>query len=166
MATAYPRTSWRFGIGNVMRSPIQPPAVGAMASPGRQVKGFMLIGFDGIERLFQDVQVCLNHRLAAVEAQTDAPPAQPELFADGADHIVGERAGLVGPLLARRQNVGGAEPVADGRGLLQHALAAQRADGIDQRTQILHAVHLNVESADHFRLRHQPHAGLGHNAEI
>ncbi len=139
---------------------------GRTASPGRQLKGFMLIGLDGVERLFQNVQVGLDHGLAPVETQADAPPAQTELLADGADHIIGQRAGLVRPLLAGGQNIGGAEPVADGRGLLQHAFATQRTDGVDERTQVLHAIHFDIEPAHHFRLRHQPHAGLGHDAEI
>ncbi len=119
-----------------------------------------------LHRLVEDREGRPGDRLAAVDPQADAPPAEAELLADGVDHAVVERPGLIGPLRAGGGDIGRAEPVSDGGRLLQDPLAAERRQRVDQRSEVLGTVELDIQAQDRLGFAHEPHAGLGDDAEV
>ena len=102
----------------------------------------------------------------AIEPQADGPPADVEALADGGDDVIGQRAGLVVPLLARGQHRRAAQPAADGRRLLQQAVATDAGDQVHRPAQVIDLVQLEIEPDHGFRRGHQPHACLGDHAEV
>ncbi len=113
-----------------------------------------------------DAGSCLVDGLVAIQPQADRPPADVEALADGGDHVIRQCTGFVVPLLARGQHCGTAQPAADGRRLLQQAIATHGGNDIHGPAQVVGILEFEIEADHRLGRRHQPDASLGDHAVV
>ncbi len=102
----------------------------------------------------------VDDRLVAPECGADDPAADLELACDPVDHVVRDRALAAVPLRPAREHRAEAQRVVERRHAFDRAIEQQRAQRVDDRTEIVLLPGADPEGHVRLWLRHQPHAHL------
>ena len=130
---------------------------GGAFQPGRAVPG---------DFTFNNRHGSARHLPSAVDAQVYAPPADPELAADGRSGHFAERFGGLDPVAAAAAQRCNREPVLGNGAGGQEPLAAHRGKRVDDRGDIFRLVVIQLQPKHGLGPRHQRQAHSRHDTQV